>query len=299
MGQYPQGTESLKKSVVHFLIRIVPEYLYITLGCVVMALGMNLFMVPNKIAAGGLSGIGIVLFHLFNFPVGVSVLIMNIPLFLVSWKLLGTSFGVKTLFATIALSVAIDVTAFLEPLTDDLFLSVLFGGGAVGAGLGLILRKDATTGGTDLGARIVHKLIPFLSVGQLLLIIDAVVVILAAAVFQHYELALYASVAIFITARIVDYVVVGINYSKAAYVISHQSGRISSRVLNELNRGVTELKGRGMFTGMDRPVLMCVLKSRDIPHMKKIVQEEDPEAFIFISDVREVLGEGFSYDSEG
>jgi uncharacterized membrane-anchored protein YitT (DUF2179 family) len=183
-------------------------------------------------------------------------------------------------------------------MTDDLILSVIFGGVLVGLGLGIIFRNDATTGGTDLAAKIFHKLIPFMSIGQILLITDALVVVLAATVFGQYELALYASVSIFITARIIDVVVVGINYSKAAYIISLQSGRISSRILEELNRGVTELKGRGMFTGMDRPVLMCVLRSRDIPLMKKIVQDEDPQAFIFISDVREVFGEGFSFEQK-
>ncbi|MDC7234121.1 MAG: YitT family protein [Spirochaetales bacterium] len=279
-------------------LKALPSYLIITLGALLIALGMNLFLIPNKIAAGGLSGIGTVLFYLFNLPVGLTVLVMNIPLFLISWRVLGTSFGVKTLYATVMLSLAIDGTSFLPGLTEDLFLSVLFGGALSGTGLGLIFKNDATTGGTDLAAAIVHKFVPFVSIGQLLLLIDALVVIMAAMVFRQYELALYASVTIFITARIIDYIVVGINYTKAAYVISLQSDRISSRMLQELNRGVTELKGRGMFTGMDRPVLMCVLRSRDIPHMKKIVQEEDPEAFIFISDVREVLGEGFSYEPE-
>ncbi|QEN07812.1 YitT family protein [Oceanispirochaeta crateris] len=276
----------------------IPSFLKISTGCLIMALGMNLFLIPNKIAAGGLSGIGIVIYHLFNFPVGVSVLILNIPLFLISWKLLGTSFGVKTLFSTILFSLLVDGTSFLRPMTDDLILSVIFGGVLVGLGLGIIFRNDATTGGTDLAAKIFHKLIPFMSIGQILLITDALVVVLAATVFGQYELALYASVSIFITARIIDVVVVGINYSKAAYIISLQSGRISSRILEELNRGVTELKGRGMFTGMDRPVLMCVLRSRDIPLMKKIVQDEDPQAFIFISDVREVFGEGFSFEQK-
>ena len=289
----------MKDSRFSLFVKALPDYTMIAVGCIVMAMGMNLFMIPNKIAAGGLSGIGIVLFHLFNFPVGISVLIMNIPLFLISWRLLGASFGVKTLFATLALSLAIDLTAFLPALTDDLFLATLFGGAIVGLGLGLIFRKDTTTGGTDLLARIVHKIIPYLSVAQLLLFIDAVVVLLAAFVFRQYNLALYASVSLFITARVIDYTVIGVDYTKTAYVISRQSDRISKRILEELNRGVTELKGRGMYTGMDRPVLMCVLKSRDIPHMKRIVQEEDSEAFMFISDAREVLGEGFSYEQKG
>ncbi len=295
----PQKLKSVKDlSPVKDWKRLVRDFIQISFGCLVMAVGMNSFFIPNKIAAGGLSGIGVVLHHLFGLPVGMSVLVMNIPLFLVSWRLLGASFGVKTLYATIALSFAIDLMSFLNPLTRDLLLAVLFGAALEGLGLGLIFRRDATTGGTDLLARIIHKLIPHISIGQLLFIVDAMVVLLAALVFRQFELALYASLAIFISSRIIDYVVVGINYTKTAFVISRRSDAISGRILEELNRGVTELKGRGMYTGKERPVLMCVLKKRDLPHMKRIVQEEDPEAFIFLSDVREVLGEGFSFDAE-
>ena len=173
------------------------------------------------------------------------------------------------------------------------------GGGMIGLGLGLIFREDASTGGTDLGAKIVHKVIPFISVGQLLLAIDAVVVLMAAFAFGQYELALYAGVTIFLTARVIDAVVVGVNYTKAAYIISLKSDFISRRILVDMDRGVTELKGKGLYTGNDRPVLLCVLRSRDVPHLKQIVSEIDPEAFIFISDVREAFGEGFSYESKG
>ncbi len=271
----------------------------ILFGSLCMALGMNLFLIPNKIVAGGLSGIGTVLYHLFGLPVGLSVLVMNVPLFLLSWKILGRSFGVKTLFATVILSVFIDTTSFVSVLTDDLLLASLVGGGMVGMGLGLILRQDASTGGTDLAAKIVHKVLSFISVGQILLVIDALVVLTAGMVFGQYELALYAGVTIFISARVIDAVVIGVNYTKAAYVISEKSDSISQRILKEMDRGVTELKGKGKYTNSDRPVLMCVLRSRDVPHLKQIVSDMDPGAFVFISDVREVLGEGFSYEAKG
>jgi uncharacterized membrane-anchored protein YitT (DUF2179 family) len=283
----------------HQIRNEILSFISLILGCLIIALGMNLFLIPNKIVAGGLSGIGTVLYYLFNLPVGMSVLVMNVPLFLLSWKVLGRSFGVKTLIATILLSVFIDATAFLDVLTRDLLLASLVGGGLTGLGLGLIFREDASTGGTDLAAKIIHKAVSFISVGQILLIVDAVVVVMAAVVFGQYELALYAGVTIFVTARVIDAVVIGVNYTKAAYIISLKSSMISERILKEMDRGVTELKGKGMFTGMDRPVLLCVLRSRDVPHLKLIVSEEDPEAFIFISDVREAFGEGFSFESKG
>ncbi len=271
----------------------------ILLGSLAMALGMNFFLIPNKIVGGGLSGIGTVLYYLFGFPVGVSVLVMNIPLFLFSWKMLGRSFGVKTLVATVVLSVFIDATAFVPVLTQDHLLASLMGGGLMGLGLGLIFRQDASTGGTDLAAKIIHKILSFISVGQILLVLDALVVLMAGLVFGQYELSLYAGVTIFITARVIDAVVIGVNYTKAAYVISLKSDSISAKILQEMDRGVTEIKGKGMYTGADRPVLLCVLRSRDIPHLKQIVSDIDPEAFVFISDVREVFGEGFSYESQG
>ncbi|OQY33354.1 MAG: hypothetical protein B6241_07990 [Spirochaetaceae bacterium 4572_59] len=272
------------------------SFISLVLGCLIMALAMNLFLIPNKIVAGGLSGVGTVLYHLFGLPVGMTVLAMNVPLFLASWKTLGRSFGIKTLISTILLSFFIDGTAFLEAMTQDLLLASIIGGGMIGLGLGLIFREDASTGGTDLAAKIIHKLIPFISIGLILMIIDAIVVIMAAFSFRQYELALYAAVTIFVTARVIDAIIIGVNYTKAAYIISLKSEVISERILKELNRGVTELKGRGMFTGDDRPVLLCVLRSRDIPHLKQITSDEDPKGFMFISDVREALGEGFSYE---
>lgn len=268
----------------------------LVIGCLIMALGMNLFLIPNKIVAGGLSGVGTVLYHLFNLPVGMTVLAMNVPLFLASWKTLGRSFGIKTLISTILLSLFIDGTFFLNVLTHDLLLASIMGGGMTGLGLGLIFRENASTGGTDLAAKIIHKIVPFISVGQILMVVDVLVVIMAALVFGQFEFALYAAVTIFVTARVIDAIIIGVNYTKAVYIISLKSEVISERILKELNRGVTELKGRGMFTGDARPVLLCVLRSRDIPHLKKITSEEDPEGFMFISDVREALGEGFSFE---
>ena len=282
----------------HKIRNEIISFTSIVLGCLIMALGLNWFLIPNRIVGGGLSGIGTVLYHLFGFPVGLTVLVMNIPLFLISWKVLGRSFGIKTLIATLLLSVFIDGTAFLSVLTKDLLLASLMGGGMVGLGLGLIFLEEASTGGTDLVAKVVHKLISFFSIGQILMVIDVQVVILAAFAFSQYELALYAGVNIFVAARVIDAVVIGVNYTKAAYIISQHSGRISKRILDEMKRGVTELTGKGMYTQMDRPVLLCVLRRRDIPHLKQIVSKEDPEAFVFISDVREVFGEGFSYESK-
>jgi len=271
------------------------SYIIVLTGAVILSLGVNLFLVPNKIAAGGVTGLATVIYYLSGMPVGMTMLLLNIPLFFLGIKILGRSFGIKTLFATVALSLVIDILApFLTSLTDDLLLASIFGGLLVGLGLGLVLKQDASTGGTDLGAKIVHKLIAYISVGQLLLVIDAVIVLTAALVFQNYELGLYATITLFITSKVVDAVIVGVNYTKAVHIISDNSEKISKKLVCEMNHGMTSLNGKGMYTGKDKNVLLCIIRRRDLPHLKSVVSEIDINAFIFVTDVREVLGEGFS-----
>lgn len=271
------------------------SYLIVLAGSVMASLGINLFLVPNRIAAGGVTGLSTVIFYLTGLPVGTVMLLLNIPLFLLGVKVLGRSFGIKTLFATFALSIAIDALApFLEALTRDLLLASLFGGLFVGGGLGLVLKQDASTGGTDLGAKILHKLVPHVSVGQLLLVIDACIVLGAALVFRNYELGLYAAVSLFVLSRMIDTVIVGVNYTKAVHIISDKSDEIAPVLVHEMNHGMTGLKGTGMYSGKEKNVLLCIVRRRDLPHMKSTVAKIDPDAFIFVTDVREVLGEGFS-----
>lgn len=271
------------------------SYFFVLAGSVIVSLGVNLFLIPNKIAAGGVTGLATVIYYLTGMPVGTVMLLLNIPLFLLGVKILGKSFGIKTLFATFALSLAIDILhPLLSRLTDDLLLASVFGGVLVGFGLGLVLRQDASTGGTDLGAKILHKLIAYISVGQLLLILDSCIVLSAALVFRNYELGLYATITLFITSRVIDTVIVGVNYTKAVYIISDKSDEIAPVLVNEMNRGLTGLQGRGMYTGREKNVLLCVIRRRDLPHLKSTVLQIDENAFIFVTDVRDVLGEGFA-----
>ncbi len=285
----------MKKMVKTFPRKTLREfraYLLITLGAVITAGGINIFLVPNKIAGGGVTGLAIVLHHLFGVPVGTAGLVLNIPLFALAVFLLGRSFGVKTLYATVLLAAVIDASAWLPPVTEDLLLSALFGGMVTGLGLGIVFRQNATTGGTDLAARILHHGFSFLTIGQWLLAADIGVVLLAAATLGNYELGLYAAVSLLAATWTIDTVILGVNYTKAAYIISDQSDILAGRLL-QLPRGVTALKGKGMFTGLDKDVLLCVLRKREIMTLRRMVEEVDPRAFIFITDAREVFGEGF------
>ncbi len=283
------------KDVCIHILKETKNYVMITLGAFGVALGLNWFLIPNKIAAGGVSGLATIIYHLFGLPVGAVVLVINIPLFIAGIIILGRVFGLKTFYATIILSLFIDLTSFLEAMSHDLLLASLAGGVLVGSGLGIIFHFNGSTGGTDIAAKVIHKIMPFFSVGQILLVIDSLVVVCAGIVFQNYDLMLYAAVSIFVTARVIDAILVGVNYTNTIYIISDKSDEIARRILHDLNRGVTELSGYGKFTGEKRPVLMSVLKSRDVHRVKKLVLELDEHAFVFITSTREVLGEGFTY----
>jgi len=275
------------------LIKEVKSFAVISIGIACTALGISVFLVPGRIAAGGVTGLATVIHYWSGWPVGTIALILNIPLFLFGFRLIGNRFGIKTLYATIVLSLFIDLFANLPSVTHDLLLSSFAGGALNGIGLGLVFREGATTGGTDLAARIVHRRIQYITIAQVLMVIDILVVITAAFSFKSYEAALYAVVTLVITTKVIDSVTVGINYSKAAYIICSDPDLAASRIMKELDRGATMLYGKGMYTGSERNVLVCVLRAREIARLKYIVKEIDPSAFIFISDAREVFGEGF------
>ena len=269
------------------------SFVVLVAGCAVTAFGISAFHVPNRIAAGGVTGLATVIYHWTGWPVGIISLGLNIPLFLVGFRLIGGMFGIKTLLATVALSLFIDFFAAVPSVTDDLLLASMAGGTLIGIGLGLVFRQDSTTGGTDLAARIVHQRVPFISIAQFLLAIDVVVVLTAAIAFNSYELGLYTVVALVVTTKVIEMVTLGINFAKAAHIISSNPEAISKRLMEELNRGVTGLDGRGLWTGSRKEVLVCVLTARQVPKLKGIIKEVDPDAFVYISDAREVFGEGF------
>ncbi|HOB20203.1 MAG TPA: YitT family protein [Candidatus Atribacteria bacterium] len=273
------------------MITLVKDYAMIALGCLITALSFNLFFVPHQIAPGGLSGIGTVLYHVFGFPVGVTTLALNIPLFLFGVKQIGREFGAKTLVATLLLSFFIDFVQ-VPPLTDDSLLASIYGGVLMGIGLGIIFRRDATTGGTDLMAKLIHRYFPIISMAWVMFAVDFMVVVTAAIVFGPNE-ALYAIVALALSARVIDLVQEGLNTAKAALIISDKSKDIADRILHDMDRGVTLLQGKGAYTGNDKNVILCVVNRTEITHLKELINEIDRKAFVLVADVREVLGEGF------
>lgn len=296
---------SIKEKVSKYWI----DYFMIFIGSIITAGSINIFLVPYKIAPGGASGIATVLFYISNgkFPVGMTMLALNIPLFLLGIRFIGKKFVIKTLFGTVLLSLIIDLT---EPFThaftkkfmemsggqiysQDILLYSLFGGFLMGVGLGLVFKSGATTGGTDLAARIVTHFFPMLTMGETLLLIDTSVIILAAVAFKSFQLGLYAIVTLYISSKVIDAILEGVNFAKAVFIISDFAGQISDRILKDLDRGVTALEGTGMYTESKKQVLLCIVNRGQIPLLKNIVKNVDQNAFIILADVREVLGEGF------
>ena len=263
----------------------------IVLGCALGALAYPLFLVPNHIAPGGLTGLATVLNYLFRWPVGTTSLVMNVPLFIIGYRAMGRVFVIRSLVATVLFSVLIDLIP-LPPMTEQPLLGAVFGGVLLGAGLGLILRGGATTGGTDMVARMIHNRFQHISVGAFLFLIDCCVVLMAG-FFIEAEYALYAFVALYAASKLIDVVMVGLTREKACYIISTQHEQVKREIMEKLDRGVTVLHAEGGYSGQERPVLLCVLSAQELGRLKAIVREADEDAFLFISDAHEVLGEGF------
>ena len=266
-------------------------YLQIALGSLIGAVAYPLFLVPNHIAPGGLTGLATVLNYLFDLPVGITSFALNIPLFIVGYRAMGRIFVLRSFIATVLFSFLIDLIP-LPPMTQDPLLGALFGGVLLGVGLGFIMRGGATTGGSDMVARMVHARFQHITVGAFLFFIDFCVVALAG-FFIEPEYALYAFISIYLGSKLIDVVMEGLTRDKACYVISGHYEAIREALMTQLERGVTLLSAEGGYSREKRPVLLCVLSSQEVGRLKAIVRSMDARAFVFISDAHEVLGEGF------
>lgn len=275
------------------ILKTLYEFAGVSLGVLLTALGLDIFLIPNKIAAGGVSGIATVLHYLINVPVGMTMLLLNVPLFIMGIYRLGLKFGFRSLYGTISLAFLIDGLApFVPVLTSDLLLASIFGGVLVGLGLGIVFRYRGTTGGTDLAAAVIRTYTGA-NVGQVLFMVDAVVVLAAGFAFKSWELAMYALITIFITSWLIDLVQEGISYTKAFFIISSDPEKMTEAVLREINRGATVLQGKGAFSKADRDVLLVVVNRAEVTRLKDLIYEVDKRAFVILTDVHEVLGEGF------
>jgi len=273
--------------------RFIKDYIMITIGAIITALSLVILTVPNKIAAGGVSGVATIFYHMFGFKVGIVILVINVPLFLVAIYVLGGRIGIKTLWGIIVLSLTVDIlTPILQPLTNEFILASIYGGVLAGVGMGLVFRGGGTTGGTDLIAALTSYFFPHFSIGQGLFLIDGLVIALAGIVFD-VELALYAAITIFVSTKIIDIIQEGFNISKSVFIISDQSKEIKDEILIKMRRGVTALKGYGGYSGREKDVLMVTINRAEITKIKNLIREIDEDAFVIMNEAHEVLGEGF------
>ena len=274
---------------------LVWSYFMITLASAIYAVGFNWFYVPNDIAFGGITGVGQIINAILPWaPIGTVVIILNIPLFILGWRLLGGHLLLSSLYAMAVSSVFIDIVNSIwtfEPM--DSMLACVFGGVLMGASLGMVFQQGATTGGTDLIARLLKLKITWLPMGKLLIATDMVVIVATAIAFGSVYSALYGVVALYIAGIVMDRMLYGLDSAKVAYIISDRFKEIADVLVNDLDRGVTILQGQGGYSGAEKKVLMCAFKQRQIVSIKKMVKELDPSAFIIVCDAHEVLGDGF------
>lgn len=276
----------------------------IVAGAFVTSLGLNLFLEPSGIAPGGICGVAVLINKIAGgrIPVGVLTLILNIPLFIAGYKELGKEFIIKSAVGTILYSVMLDVTVYLvEPMqrffstenygeAGHTMLYAIWGGLLMGMGFGLIFRGGATTGGTDIGARLLQKRMSWLTLGQLVLSLDVVFLLVVALTYRSILAAMYTGIAVFVSSKVIDIVEAGVNYAKEIYIFTEKPELLASEILRQLERGVTKLNGEGMYTGKPVDILWCVVYNRQVPQLRRIVDRHDPNAFIIVNEVRETKG---------
>ncbi|ANU19541.1 hypothetical protein BBI15_04645 [Planococcus plakortidis] len=273
---------------------------FILLGSAIYSFGFVHFNIQNELGEGGFAGITLILYFLWNWDPALMNLLLNIPLFFIGWKLLGRKVFLYTIIGTVAVSAFLKIFLIYEvqiPLRDDLFLAALFAGVFVGMGLGIIFRYGGTTGGVDIIARLVQKYFGW-SMGKTMFLFDALVILLSWLTFLDYRSMMYTLVAVFVGARVIDFVQEGAYSGRGALIISNSQEEIASRIAIEMDRGITILRGYGHFTKEEREVLYCVVARNELIRLKNIVNSVDPHAFVSLIEVHDVMGEGFTLDEQ-
>ena len=279
----------------------IRDYLLIFIGTALMSIALKSAFDTNGIVDGGFSGIAIIVKSVTEplipggIPLGVTNLLLNIPVFFLGIKIMGFGFMAKTIWGTVSLSFWLTVIPVIPLVEGDMVLAVLIGGVMQGTGIGLVFLGRGTTGGTDLVASLIQRYVKHISIARIMQVIDGMIVVIGAFVFGPTK-AMYAIVAIYVTTKVTDALMEGMNYAKSAFIITSQPDLVSNRLMKELDRGASGIHIKGMYTGEERMMVFCVVGKKQIPQLKQIVGAIDPDAFVVVSDAREVLGEGFQTD---
>lgn len=272
--------------------QLLKDYALIVLGTFLAALSLPLFFLPYDIAPGGISGISTVLASVLPLSVGLISFVLNVPLFLIGWRTVGWRFAVRSFIAMSLMSLFIDLVP-VRDVSGNVMLASVFGGVLLGVGLGLVVRAGATTGGTDMAAKMIHSRVAFLPIATILFMIDGLVVAVAALVFG-LQAALWALISLFVSSQAMDSVIKGFNTAMQFMIISRDAEEIVRRIHTEIDRGCTRLMAEGTYSRLPVGTLLCVVSRTEAPRLKKLVAEVDPQAFVTVCNVHEVLGEGFT-----
>lgn len=269
------------------------DFLIITIGCFIMAMGTSLFLLPNQLSSGGFAGISTILYYLFKLPLGSTMFFLNIPLLIWAFFKISKELFFKSIVGTIVLAVFIDLLDTGKVFTDDRLLACIYGGILNGIGTALVLRATASTGGTDLLTYIIRKYKPHFQTATLIVVVDTIIVFLNVVFFNKIEVGLYSAIAIYLMGKLIDIVFEGVNFTKMMFIISKDYREIASKVGKELDRGSTAIYAKGMYTREKRMMLLCVGTRTEIAKIKMIAIDIDPKAFIITANARETWGKGF------
>ena len=273
--------------------KIIQDYLIISAGALLFAVGLSLFAEPFHIAPGGVSGLAIIINYLSGLPVGITIILINIPLFCVGFLKLGRSFVISSFYAMFLSSVLVDLLSHMPPFVEEPLLAALYGGLFIGAGMGLVFVHGASTGGSDIVVRLLRLRFRGLKLGRIMFMTDLFVIALAALVFGDLNRALYAIITVYVNSIVIDGIVYGLEFSKVAYIISQKNADIALRIQNELERGVTFLYGEGGYSKQPAKIIICALNQQQIVKFYAIVHEIDPAAFVIVTNAHEIVGYGF------
>lgn len=272
---------------------ITIETIETIVGAFIMAIATSLFLLPNQLSSGGVAGIATILYYFLKIPMGTTILIFNIPLFLFAAYKLGKSFLFKSIIGTISFSIAIDILDKFTPLTQDRFLACIYGGIIIGLGTAIILKANSSTGGSDLVSMLVKEYNPNIRTSNVIIIIDTIIVGLNVLFFREVEIGLYSAIAIYVMGKMIDIVFEGIYFTKLIIIISNKSQEISQEIGEKIRKGTTGLFGKGMYTNENKTILLCAASRGDVSRVKEVAKKIDPTGFVIIANAREVVGLGF------
>lgn len=272
------------------------DMIYLTLGCAIMAIGTTVFLLPNQLSTGGFTGIATIFYYLFNFQMGTVIFILNIPFFILAFLKVGKKLVIKSIIGTSLLSIFINLFEKIQTATTDKLLACIYGGIFIGIGLALVLKANASTGGTDLITYIAKAYKPYIKTSSVITIVDIIIIGLNVIFFKKIEIGLYSAISIFLMGKMIDIVFEGINFTKMVYIISQKYEEIAKEIDKQLQRGCTGIYAKGMYTNTDKMMLLCVGSRNEAAQIKQIATKVDSKAFIIISNARETWGKGFKND---